>query len=53
MAKLLGPRSGIAWAGWTGKNKHSAFSSWLQLVLATTGSLSFSLSEPVGSLAII
>ena len=29
MAKLLGPHSSTAWAGWTGKHKHRAFSSLL------------------------
>ena len=39
MAKLLGPRSGIAWAGWTGEHKHRVFPSRQQSLLAATGSL--------------
>ena len=40
MAKLLGPRSGTAWAGWTGaKHKHRAIPSRRQLLQAATGSL--------------
>ena len=30
MAELLGPRSGTAWAGWTGKHKHRVFPSQQQ-----------------------
>ena len=37
--KSMGPRSGTAWAGPTGENKHSAFPSRLQSLLASTGSL--------------
>ena len=36
MAKLLGGRSGTAWAGWTGKHKHRAFPSRLQSLRAAT-----------------
>ena len=39
MAKLLGPLSGVAWAGLTGKHKHRAFPSLQQLLLASTGTL--------------
>ena len=39
MAKLLGQRSGTAWAGRTGEHKHRVFPSLLQLLLATTCSL--------------
>ena len=39
MAKLLGPRSGTAWAGRTGEHKHRAFPSRRQSLRAATGSL--------------
>ena len=39
MAKLLGPRSGTAWAGLTGEHKHWAIQSRLQSLWAATGSL--------------
>ena len=42
MAKLLGPSSSNAWAGWTGnsgKHKHREFPSLRQLLLAATSSL--------------
>ena len=34
MAKLLGLRSGTAWAGRTGKHKHRVFPSWRQSLRA-------------------
>ena len=37
-AELLGPCSGTAWAGRTGKYKHRAFPSLLQSLRAATGS---------------
>ena len=39
MTKLLGQRSGTAWAGWTVEHKHRAFLSRWQSLLAATGSL--------------
>ena len=38
-AKLLGQRSGRAWAEWTGKNKHRVFLSQWQSLPAATGSI--------------
>ena len=39
MAKLLGQHSGKVWAGKTSEHKHRVFSSLLQSLLASTGSL--------------
>ena len=39
MAKLFGPLSCSAYAGWKGEHKHRAFPSRQQSLLAATGSL--------------